>query len=127
MAWQRGGPSRTSTPSHRAFRRTVLTRDHHTCQHCGHHDPTGTTLQADHILNHAQGGTDHPDNGQTLCLPATRQRQGKKQQPPGHTTTAAPAKPHPASPADQAPPPTPGGGTTPPHPIHSHGGLRRSV
>ncbi|MBM4482255.1 HNH endonuclease [Rhodococcus hoagii] len=78
MAWQRGGPSRTSTPSHRAFRRTVLNRDNHTCQHCGHHDPTGTTVQADHIVNHAQGGTDHPDNGQTLCLPCHKTKTGQE-------------------------------------------------
>jgi hypothetical protein len=31
------------------FRRLVLKRDSNTCRRCGHHDPTGRTLQAHHI------------------------------------------------------------------------------
>lgn len=68
MTWQNSN-SRTSTPEHRAFRRAVLERDDYTCQRCGHHDPTGRTVQADHIENVANGGATDPDNGQTLCVP----------------------------------------------------------
>lgn len=64
-----GGHSRTGTAAHKRFRQAVLTRDRHTCQACGHHDPTGRTLEADHIINVAAGGPTHPDNGQTLCAP----------------------------------------------------------
>lgn len=33
----------------RAFRNAVLARDNFTCTRCGHHDPTGRTLQAHHL------------------------------------------------------------------------------
>ncbi len=35
-------------------RARTLTRDNHTCRNCGHHDPTGRTLHADH--RHALAG-----------------------------------------------------------------------
>lgn len=63
------GLRRTGTAEHRRFRQAVLARDSYTCQRCGHHDPTGRTLEADHIVNVAAGGATHPDNGQTLCVP----------------------------------------------------------
>lgn len=40
------------------FRRHTLERDRYRCQRCGHHDPTGRTLDAHHIT---------PTQGQTLC------------------------------------------------------------
>lgn len=48
-------------------RRAVLERDNFTCQGCGHHDPTGRTLHADHIVPYAQGGGDQLDNLRLLC------------------------------------------------------------
>lgn len=64
-----GGQSRTGTAEHRRFRQAVLARADYTCQGCGHHDPTGRTLEADHIVPVSQGGATHPDNGQPLCAP----------------------------------------------------------
>lgn len=96
MAWTRGGRTRTATPAHRAWRRTVLTRDHHTCRHCGHHDPTGRTLQADHIVNVKRGGAEYdPNNGQALCTrchksktqaeaAAARAAKSRRRPPPPH-------------------------------------------
>ena len=61
----------TTTPKKRHVtkkqRQATLTRDHHTCQHCGWHDPTAKTLQIDHIKNLKTGGTNNPNNLQTLC------------------------------------------------------------
>lgn len=31
------------------FRKAVLRRDAFTCQHCGHHDPTGEAFDAHHV------------------------------------------------------------------------------
>lgn len=42
----------------------ILARDNYTCQACGR---VGGRLELDHILNLAQGGTDHKDNLQILC------------------------------------------------------------
>lgn len=69
MAWTNGGSTRTGTAHHKHFRRAVLKRDDYTCQRCGHHDPTGTTLHANHIINTKRGGTNDLDNGETLCIP----------------------------------------------------------
>lgn len=78
MTWTSGGTSRTSTTAGKRFRATVLRRDDHRCQKCGYHDPTGMSLEADHIINHAQGGTDDPDNGQTLCKRCHRNKTAKE-------------------------------------------------
>lgn len=91
--WTNGGRTRTTTPEHRAFRRDVLDRDHHTCQQCGHRDPTGRTLQADEILNAARQGTPTLDNGQTLCIPCHKikvQAEAKAGRA-SHTTPSAPS------------------------------------
>ena len=74
MTWVSGGTSRTSTTTGKRFRVTVLRRDDYTCQACRYHDPTGMSLEADHILNIAEGGTDDPDNGQTLCKRCHRKK-----------------------------------------------------
>lgn len=97
MAWTRGGPTRTSTTTHRRWRTTVLTRDRHTCQHCGHTDPTGRTLEADHILNIRRGGNpDDPDNGQTLCGPChTIKTQAEAAAGRAAKSTRRPPQPHP--------------------------------
>lgn len=69
MAWQSGGPSRTGTRAHRRWRDTVLHRDGHQCQACGHQGAPGDgIIQADHIVNVARGGAEYdPANGQALC------------------------------------------------------------
>lgn len=67
MAWQSGGRSRTGTAAHRRWRTAVLRRDDYRCRRCGHHDPSGRTLRADHVVNVKAGGDDGVANGQTLC------------------------------------------------------------
>ncbi|MBM4509356.1 hypothetical protein GS421_07575 [Rhodococcus hoagii] len=84
--------------------------------------PTGTTLQADHILNHAQGGTNHPDNGQTLCLPCHKTKTGQEAAAARAHHNRRPREPHPASPADQAPRQhQEGHHPSPPHPHPTEG------
>jgi 5-methylcytosine-specific restriction enzyme A len=50
------------------LRPRVLRRDNWTCVACGHYDRKGTTLQADHIVEWADGGKAVLSNLQTLCL-----------------------------------------------------------
>lgn len=46
------------------LRRVVLKRDNFTCQRCGHHDPTGKTLD----VHHERGADDpRPEHARTLC------------------------------------------------------------
>lgn len=54
------------------FRRNILKRDEYTCQRCGHHDATGRTLRACHIVPHIEGGGYGPANGVTRCLMCDR-------------------------------------------------------
>ncbi len=64
--WSTGnaGISRGGRPWRRQ-RQQTFERDNWTCVHCGHHDPTGDTLECD-----------HDDNGnlRTLCIPCHKQR-----------------------------------------------------
>lgn len=46
-----------------AVRELVYERDGHQCRECG----TGEDLSLDHIHPWSKGGSDHPDNLQTLC------------------------------------------------------------
>lgn len=45
----------------------ILRRDHHACRYCGAKAPD-VTLQVDHIVPVALGGTNDPDNGITSCV-----------------------------------------------------------
>lgn len=56
------------------FHNMILARDDHRCVKCGRTrnelsgvPPDEAKLFADHIIPVALGGTDTPDNGQTLC------------------------------------------------------------
>jgi len=51
-------------PAWRRIRRGILARDRGICQQCGR---PGSEI--DHRISPAQGGTDDPDNLQTLCRP----------------------------------------------------------
>ena len=64
MAWNNHKPHK-HVPT--TLRHKILNRDQHTCQNCGHYDPTAKTLHIDHTKNLKQGGTNHPTNLQTLC------------------------------------------------------------
>ena len=52
----------------RRNRDAALLRDRYTCQHC-HQVFAPSMLEADHIINRAQGGSDELSNLQTLCKP----------------------------------------------------------
>lgn len=58
----RGAPNR--------LRKKVLRRDGNRCVQCG----SSERLEVDHILNVAQGGTNHPSNLQTLCVGCHREK-----------------------------------------------------
>lgn len=60
-------------PIPRQLRHYVLERDNYTCRECGaHKDDDGVSLEIDHILPVAKGGTNDPDNLQTLCKECNR-------------------------------------------------------
>lgn len=68
MPWA-NGPSRTSTPAHRAWRKAVLERDGYLCQ-AGGPGCLGRATQADHIVAVELGGEELDlANGQALCDP----------------------------------------------------------
>ena len=54
------------TPEWRALRKTILIRDKYQCRQCGVL-VSGKNAQCDHIIARADGGTDAPENLQTLC------------------------------------------------------------
>lgn len=71
MPGQWAGRARTqrcSTKAWAALRLLVLERDQHTCQ-LAFTCCTGTADQACHIVAHADGGTDDPDNLRAGCTP----------------------------------------------------------
>ena len=64
----RRNPNATRNPNrdmaaHMRFARAVKNRDGHRCVICG----TTKDLRATHIVPLHQGGSDHPNNGRTLC------------------------------------------------------------
>ena len=82
-----GSWSGTRRPFPPKTRKAILTAGGYTCSRCGHHDLSGASLEADHIVPAAEGGTDHPDNGQPLCKPChhrktqTEIRRGQQRRP----------------------------------------------
>ena len=75
--------SRTGTASHKRFRRDVLNRDRRAgithCPLCGvllDYDVgrKPDSAEPDHLLAHALGGTDSPDNGRTICRKCNQSR-----------------------------------------------------
>ncbi|WP_205124362.1 HNH endonuclease [Tsukamurella asaccharolytica] len=68
MSYTSGGPSRTSTPEHRARRRRVFARDGHRCKIRGP-QCTGAADVLDHIVPIAEGGDETDENCQTACNP----------------------------------------------------------
>jgi 5-methylcytosine-specific restriction protein A len=56
-----------------AKRRAVLRRAHGRCERCG-----APASDVDHIVSHANGGTDAWDNLQALCEPCHRSKTGRE-------------------------------------------------
>lgn len=49
-------------------RKYILSRDKHLCQECWRNGRLSPGNHVDHITPKAKGGTDEPDNLQTMCL-----------------------------------------------------------
>jgi 5-methylcytosine-specific restriction endonuclease McrA len=54
-------------------RRTVLARDHYTCQYCGA-QPGKANLTVDHVMPRSNGGDTSWDNVTTACGPCNRRK-----------------------------------------------------
>lgn len=54
-------------------RRTVMARDHYTCQYCGV-QPGKASLTLDHVLPRSRGGETRWDNVVTACGPCNRRK-----------------------------------------------------
>lgn len=63
-------PRRLSLP---ISRRTVLARDHYTCQYCGE-QPGRTQLTIDHVIPRSRGGETCWENVVTACGPCNRRK-----------------------------------------------------
>lgn len=97
MPWSTGRAN--ELPSNwKALRRSVLRRDQNECQVRGPRC-TETATAVDHIINHAEGGTDDPGNLQAICTPCHedktaleagrgKRRHSPKRQPPQHPGAA---------------------------------------
>ena len=63
-------PRRFSLP---VSRRTVMARDHYTCQYCGG-QPGKARLTVDHVVPRSRGGETHWENVVTACGPCNRRK-----------------------------------------------------
>lgn len=57
-------------PSWAALRELIFERDRYRCRHCG----TSNDLSLDHVYPKSKGGTDDPENLQTLCRPCNSRK-----------------------------------------------------
>jgi hypothetical protein len=55
----------------------IFRRDNYTCQMCGHFSPEGWFLEIDHVHPIRYGGSNRPDNLQTLCETCNRRKGAK--------------------------------------------------
>jgi 5-methylcytosine-specific restriction endonuclease McrA len=100
MAWTNGGPSRTTTPQHREWRRGVLDRDQRVCQLQYPGRCTQVATQADHIIEIADGGSPFDlGNGQAVCEPCHKLKtslHANKTRWSDRSSTTHPDETHPA-------------------------------
>lgn len=81
---------------HRLFlpltRRTVLARDHYTCQYCGA-QPAKSRLTVDHVVPRSRGGETDWKNVVTACVPCNQRKGQRTPQEAGMRLLALPQRP----------------------------------
>ena len=82
-------PRRFSLP---LSRRTVLARDHYTCQYCGK-QPGKAELTVDHILPRSRGGKTVWENVVTACGPCNRRKGNRTPEEAGMPLLRRPSQP----------------------------------
>ncbi|GAB4559325.1 MAG: HNH endonuclease [Anaerolineae bacterium] len=82
-------PRRLSLP---LTRRTVMARDHYTCQYCGA-QPGRADLTIDHVIPRSQGGETTWDNVVTACRPCNQRKGNRTPEQAGMTPLSHPARP----------------------------------
>ena len=81
--------TRRSFPSHIA---AAILAAHPTCQACGSRPST----EADHVIPHAEGGSDDITNGQGLCTPCHAEKtRGEQRRGMARRSLHRPPTPHP--------------------------------
>jgi len=60
------------------LRPLILGRDKHLCQECARQGRITPATTVDHIKAKANGGTDDPDNLESLCWPCHRAKTGRE-------------------------------------------------
>ncbi|MBI3287666.1 MAG: HNH endonuclease [Chloroflexi bacterium] len=73
-------------------RRTVMARDHHTCQYCGI-QPSKSNLTLDHVTPRSRGGSSAWDNVVTACIPCNQRKGDHTPQEAGLRLLARPERP----------------------------------
>jgi 5-methylcytosine-specific restriction endonuclease McrA len=74
-------------------RRTVLTRDQHTCQYCGT-QPGQKHLTLDHVIPRSRGGLNVWENVVTACAACNQRKGNRTPREAGMPLRGKPARPH---------------------------------
>jgi 5-methylcytosine-specific restriction endonuclease McrA len=82
-------PRRFSLP---VSRRTVLARDHYTCQYCKV-QPGKARLTVDHVVPRSRGGETHWENVATACGPCNRRKGNRTPEEAGMFLVRRPRRP----------------------------------
>lgn len=73
-------------------RRTILARDHYTCQYCGA-QPAKSGLTVDHVVPRSRGGETDWKNVVTACVPCNQRKGQRTPQEVGMRLLASPRRP----------------------------------
>jgi len=73
-------------------RRTILARDHYTCQYCGA-QPVKGRLTLDHVVPRSRGGENAWENVVTACIPCNQRKGDRVLQEAGMTLLGRPSVP----------------------------------
>jgi 5-methylcytosine-specific restriction endonuclease McrA len=82
-------PNRLTLP---LSRRTVLARDHYTCQYCGS-QPGRAQLTLDHVVPRSRGGQTHWENVVTACRSCNQRKGNRTPYEAGLTLRSHPRRP----------------------------------